>query len=54
MQGGRQQGFDLKNEYIDSKKKIDVKNIQYSKKIYKLTKEEIENNIKLMKSIKSY
>ena len=54
MQGGRQQGFDLKNEYIDSKKKIDIKNIQYSKKIYKLTKEEIENNIKLMKSIKSY
>tara|TARA_B100001059_G_scaffold168406_1_gene168196 strand:+ start:893 stop:1552 length:660 start_codon:yes stop_codon:yes gene_type:complete len=54
MQGGRQQGFDLKNEYIDSKKKIDIKNLQYSKKIYKLTKEEIENNIKLMKSIKSY
>jgi DNA polymerase-3 subunit epsilon len=54
MQGGRQQGFDLKNEYIDSKKKIDIKNIQYSKKVYKLTKEEIENNIKLIKSIKSY
>ena len=54
MQGGRQQGFDLKNEYRDSKKKIDIKNIQYSKKVYKLTKEEIENNIKLIKSIKSY
>ena len=54
MQGGRQQGFDLKNEFIDSKKKIDIKNIQYSKKIYILTKKEIENNIKLMKSIKSY
>ena len=54
MQGGRQQGFDLKNEFIDSKKKIDIKNIQYSKKIYILTKKEIENNKKLMKSIKSY
>ena len=54
MQGGRQQGFDLKNEYRNSKKKIDIKNIQYSKKVYKLTKEEIENNIKLIKSIKSY
>ncbi|MDA9654842.1 DNA polymerase III subunit epsilon [Pelagibacteraceae bacterium] len=54
MQGGRQQGFDLKNEYIDVKEKIDIKNIQYSKKVYKLTKEETENNIKLMKSIKNY
>ena len=54
MQGGRQQGFDLKNEYIKSKDKIDLKNIQYSKKIYKLTKEEIENNNKLMKRIQNY
>ena len=54
MQGGRQQGFNLKNEYIESKEKIDIKNIQYSKKIYKLTKEEIENNNKLMKSIKNF
>ena len=51
MQGGRQQGFDLKNEYIKSKKKIDIKKIQYSKKVYKLTKEEIEINSKIMKSI---
>jgi DNA polymerase III subunit epsilon len=54
MQGGRQQGFDLKSEYKDSKEKIDIKNIQYSKKVYKLTKEEIENNNKLMKSINNY
>ena len=54
MQGGRQQGFELKSEYKDTKKKIDIKNIQYSKKIYKLTKEEIENNNKLMKSINNY
>ena len=54
MQGGRQQGFDLKNKYINAKEKIDIKNIQYSKKIYKLTKEEIENNNKLMKSINNY
>ena len=54
MQGGRQQGFDLKNEYINSKKNIDIRNIQYSKKIYKLTKEEIENNNKLMKIIKNH
>ena len=54
MQGGRQQGFDLKNAYIQEKEKIDIKKIQYSKKIYKLTKEEIENNIKLMNSIKSH
>ena len=51
MQGGRQQGFDLKNEYIKSKEKIDIKKIQYSKKVYKLTKEEIEINSKIMKSI---
>ena len=30
-----------------------MKNIQYSKKIYKLTKEEVENNNKLIKSIKN-
>ena len=54
MQGGRQQGFDLKNDFISSKEKINIKNIQYSKKIYKLTKEEIENNKKLMKIIKNY
>jgi DNA polymerase III subunit epsilon len=54
MQGGRQQGFELKSEYKDSKEKIDIKNIQYSKKVYKLTKEEIENNNKLMKSINNY
>ena len=54
MQGGRQQGFDLKNEYIHVKEKIDIKNIQYSKKVYKLTKEEIENNNKLIKIIKNH
>ena len=53
MLGGRQQGIDLKNEFIKSRKKIDMKNIQYSKKIYKLTKEEVENNNKLIKSIKN-
>jgi len=53
MLGGRQQGIDLKNEYIKSRKRIDMKNIQYSKKIYKLTKEELENNNKLIKSIKN-
>ena len=51
MQGGRQQGIDLKNEYIVSKEKINMKDIQYSRKIYKLTKEEIGKNNKLMKSI---
>ena len=51
MQGGRQQGFDLKNEYIKSREKIDIKKIQYSKKVYKLTKEEIEINSRIMKSI---
>lgn len=54
MQGGRQQGFDLKNKYIKSHEKIDIKKIQYSKKIYKLTKKEIETNIKIMKSIKNF
>ncbi|MDA9558701.1 DNA polymerase III subunit epsilon [Alphaproteobacteria bacterium] len=54
MQGGRQQGFELKSEYKDLEEKIDIKNIQYSKKVYKLTKEEIENNYKLMKSINNY
>ena len=38
MQGGRQQGFDLKNNYINAKEKIDIKNIQYSKKIINLQK----------------
>ena len=54
MQGGRQQGIDLKNELIELKEKIDIKNILYSKNIYKLTKEEIENNNKLMKIIKNH
>ena len=54
MQGGRQQGLDLKNEFINTNKKINIKNIQYSKKIYELTKEEVEINKKIMESIKNY
>ena len=54
MQGGRQQGFELKNENIKKSKKIDMTEILYSKKVYTLTKQEIELNKKKMKSISNY
>ena len=54
MQGGRQQGFDLKNKYINKDEEIEMEKIQYSKKVYLLTKEEIEFNKKVMKSINNY
>ena len=54
MQGGRQKGFDLKSTQINTNEKIDIKNIKYSKKVYELTKEEIELNKKIMKTINNY
>ena len=53
MQGGRQQGMNLELKERSNDKKIDLANIKYSKKIYKLKKEEIKSYNKLLEIIKN-
>ena len=53
MQGGRQQGINLELKKNSNDKKVNRENIKYSKKIYKLKKEEINSYNKLLASIKN-
>lgn len=51
MHGGRQQGINLDTQHKLNNENIDLKNAVYSKKIYKLKDEELENHKKLLEVI---
>ena len=54
MQGGRQQYMDLILDKHNKQVQRNTKKINYSKEIYKLTKEELENHEKLIEFINNY